>query len=123
MGEKWRIRNENKELKKEIEKWEREWLIVVRLKPQQGVETQIDRLADEFQKKESSEEIHELERDGDQNSGGSGVMSPDDEYMDHLPIPQVQGGRWEGQEERPPKKKKTKMRKIKISRIWIGFKW
>ena len=45
-------------------------LIIGRSKSQQEIGTQVDRLADDFRKKESSGEIRELGRDGDQNSGG-----------------------------------------------------
>ena len=41
-----------------------EGLIVGRSKSQQEIDAQIGRLADEFRKKESSDGIQELERDG-----------------------------------------------------------
>ena len=74
-------------------------LAIDRSEYQQEIETQIDRLSDEFQKKKqkkkqkrkkkrgSSEEIHEVERDGGQNSCGLGEMAPVGGY----PIPQVVG--------------------------------
>ena len=49
-------------------------MIIGRSRSQQEVDTQIDRLADEFQKTESSDGIHELERDGDRNPEGLGEV-------------------------------------------------
>ena len=51
-------------LKEAIGKGEFEGLVVDRSKSQQEIDTQFARSAYEFQKKESSDEIHELERDG-----------------------------------------------------------
>ena len=82
-----KIRN----LKKEIEKWEFEGLVVDLSKSQQGIDTQIDRLAGEFRKNESPDGIHELERDCGRNSGGLGGILPGDEYRGHHPIPHVAG--------------------------------
>ena len=59
-----------RKLKREIEKGEFGGLIIDRSQAQQDVDTQIDRRGGEFEKKESSAEIHELERDGSRNSGG-----------------------------------------------------
>ena len=91
-------------------------MIVDWSKSQQEIDTQIDRLADEFRKNESSDEIHELERDGGRNSGGSGEMMPGGEYMDHRPIPQVYGQDEQGKRNDPKEKKQKKKIKSKISR-------
>ena len=91
-----------RQLKKEIEKGEFKGLIIDRSKSQQEVETQIDRLSDEFQKKNKNKkkkkqknarpgEIRELERDVGRNSGGLGEMFQDDEYLDRRPIPKCAG--------------------------------
>ena len=82
---------EIRKLKKEIEKGEFGGLIIDRAKSQQEIDTQIDRLADGFRTKESSDGIHELGRDGSHNSGGLGAIQPEGEYLDHHPIPQVVG--------------------------------
>ena len=76
---------------KEIEKWEFGELIIGRSDSQQGIDTQIDRLAGEFRKNESPDGIHELERDCGRNSGGLGGILPGDEYRGHHPIPHVAG--------------------------------
>ena len=67
-------------------------MIVGRSKSQQEIDAQIGRLADEFQKGESSVGIHELERDADRNYEGLGVIWPGDEYLDRRPIPKASGG-------------------------------
>ena len=79
-------------------------MIIDRSKSQQDIGTQIDRLGGEFQKKERSGEIHELERYRDQNSGGMGEMLPVGEYLGHRPIPQVAGGGEKEKEERLKRK-------------------
>ena len=58
-----------KKLKKEIRKGKFEGLIIDRSKSQQEIDIQIVQLGEVFQKTECSEEIPELERDGDQYSG------------------------------------------------------
>ena len=89
-------------LKKEIEKVEFEGLIIDRSKSQQVINTRTDQLDEEFQKEESSEEIPELESDGDQYSEGLGDVLPGNEKLGR-PIPKT-FERWEtGKEERPKK--------------------
>ena len=85
------LAGEIRKFKKEIAIGEFKGFVVDRSKSQQEIETQIDRLADEFRKKASSDEIHEKERDGDQNYGGLGEIAPDDEYMGRRHIPKVAG--------------------------------
>ena len=46
--------------------------IIDRAKPQQEIDTQIDRMDDGLQKNESPEESHELEREEYRNTGGGG---------------------------------------------------
>ena len=65
-------------------------MIIGRSKSQQEIDTQIDRLADEFQKTESADGSHELERDGDRNPAGLGEVFPEEEKMGR-PIPKVFG--------------------------------
>ena len=65
-----RVRKENKETEERNWKGEFVWLVICRAISQQEIDTQLGQLAGEFQKKESAGEIQELERDGDQNSGG-----------------------------------------------------
>ena len=62
---------QNTKIEERNRKREFKGLVVGRSKSLQEIGTQIDRLADEFQKgkKGSSEEIHDLDRDGDRNSG------------------------------------------------------
>ena len=43
-------------------------MLIDRPKSQQEIDAKIDRLDDESQKNESSDEIHKLERDGGKNS-------------------------------------------------------
>ena len=45
-------------------------MTIGRSKSHQEMDTQMDRLADEFRKNESADETHELERDVGQNSEG-----------------------------------------------------
>ena len=52
--------------------------IIGRAKSQQEMDTQIDRMADEFRKNESSEEIHELEREGYRDDEELGEMSQEE---------------------------------------------
>ena len=59
-------------LKKGIGKGEFKGLVVGRSESRQEIETRIDRLDNEFRKKESSGEIHELERDGGSKFRGIG---------------------------------------------------
>ena len=55
---------EIRKLKKEIEEGGFNGLIMGRSKSQQEIDTRIDRLGDEFRKREISGRIHELEREG-----------------------------------------------------------
>ena len=68
-------------------------LIIGRSQSQQEIDAQIDRLADEFRKKESPAGTHELERDGAKktNSAGLGEIWQEGEHLDHLSTPQVAG--------------------------------
>ena len=94
-----------KKSKKEIEKGEFEGLIIDRPKSQQEIDTQIDQLDGGFQKTECSEEMPELEGDGDRYSEGLGDVLPGNENMDH-PIPQMFEWGGEEKEERPKKKRR-----------------
>ena len=71
-----------KKLQKEIEKGEFEGLIIGRSKSQQEIDTQIDQLAEEFQKTECSGGIPELESDGGQYSEGFGDVFPVSEKLE-----------------------------------------
>ena len=79
-------------------------LVVGRSKSHHGMDTQIYRMVGGFRKNESSDGIHELVRDGAQNSGGLGDASPVDEYLDR-PIPKVTA-RGERRKRNDPNKKK-----------------
>ena len=59
-------------MKNDLGKSEYTDFIIDRAKSQQWVDTQIDRIGDEFQKNESAEERHELEREEYRNTGGWG---------------------------------------------------
>ena len=61
--------------KKEAEKGEYKEFIIDRSQPRPEIDTQIDRIADEFRKNENSEESYELESDEYQNSGGRGDIT------------------------------------------------
>ena len=87
-------------LKKEIEKVEFEGLIIDRSKSQQVINTRTDQLDEEFQKEESSEEIPELESDGDQYSEGLGDVLPGNEKLDP-PHSKMLGWCEKEKEERP----------------------
>ena len=52
--------------------------VMGRAKSQQAIDTQIDRLAGELQKNESSEEIHELESEGYRDADESESMSQEE---------------------------------------------
>ena len=65
-----------KRTKTDLEKSEFKDFIIDRTKSQQEIDTQIDRLADEFQKDESSEESHELAREEYQDAEDLGGMLP-----------------------------------------------
>ena len=67
-------------------------MIIGGSKSQQEIDTQIDRLGDEFLKQESSDGIHELERGGMSKFRDYGGIWTGGEYMDHHPIPKVVGG-------------------------------
>ena len=47
-----------------------------RSRSQPGIDMHVDRIADDLQKNGNSEESHELERAGHQNSGSWGDMPP-----------------------------------------------
>ena len=79
-------------------------MIVGQSKSQQEIDTQIDRVADEFRKGGSSEEIHELGRDGDRNSGGLGDIRRGGWISGSSPRSASSGGGCEGKEERPKRK-------------------
>ena len=64
------------------------------------MDTQIDRIADEFPKNERSEESHELEREEYQNTGGREEILPVGGNNDYRPIPSLGGDR-AVREERP----------------------
>ena len=98
-----------RKLKSESGKRELIGLIIGRSKSQQGIDTGIDRLGDGFRKKEISDEIHELERDGDQNYGGLRGIWPEGGNLDHRPIPQVAGGDGKEIERHKRKKRKSKI--------------
>ena len=76
-------------------------MIVGRSEFQQEIVTEVDRLGDEFQKQESSGGVHELERDGGQNSEGLREIWQGGEYLDRHPIPKVAGGDEKEKEARP----------------------
>ena len=82
-------------------------MIIDRPKYQQGGDTQIDQLAEEFQKTECSEETTELERHGGQYSEEMGDVFQGNEKMDR-PIPKMY--EWDGGEgeERPERKEEKK---------------
>ena len=82
-------------------------MIIDRSKSQQEIDTQVDRLADDFQKTVSPEGIHELEGWGNINDDGSGEVFQGGEKQDRH-IPQVRGRGGAEKEERPKKGKKRK---------------
>ena len=67
---------ENRQIKERCGKSEYKEFIIDIAKSQQYIDTQIGRISDEFQKNESSEESHELEREEYRNTGGWGGISP-----------------------------------------------
>ena len=80
-----------RKLKNAIERGDLKGFTIDRSKSQQEIDTQVDRLAGEFQVKESFEEIHELERDGGGNYGGLREMLPVDQYLDRPPFRKLRG--------------------------------
>ena len=66
-------------------------MVIDRSKSQQEIGTRIGRLSDEPRKNESSEDSHELEREGYRNYGELEEMLQGDEYLDRRPIPKVAG--------------------------------
>ena len=74
------------------------------------IDSQIDILADEFQKVGNSKEIPE----GAQFSDGEGVVLPDDGKMGH---PHSKMSEWDGQEkeERPKRKRREKQNPWKLN--------
>ena len=80
-------------------------MIIDRSGYQKEIDTQIDQSDGRFQKTECSEEIHELESDGDQYSEGLGDVLPGNEKMDR-PIPQM--CEWSGEEKEERHKKKRR---------------
>ena len=67
---------------------------------QQDIDTQIDRVADEFQKDESSEASHELEREEYRNTGDGKKYCLVVEIAIAAPF-RVRAKLWGGKEERP----------------------
>ena len=106
---------QNKESGEEIEKGGSDGLIVDLSISRQEIDAQIDRLDDEFQKKESSGGVHELERDGCQNSAGLREIWPGGEYMDRHPIQKVAGGDEKAKEGRPNRKRREKKKPWKLN--------
>ena len=94
---------QNKEIEDRNRKGKFEGLIIGRSKSQQEIDTQIDQLAEEFQRAEISEEIQELEREGYQYSERLGDFRQGGK-MDH-PIPQMSDRGEKEKEERPKKKR------------------
>ena len=99
-----------KKLKKAIEKGEFKGSIIDRAKSQHEIDTQIDQLDGEFQKTTRSEEISELERDGDQYSEGFGgdLLQVNEKLV--LPVPQAP--EWETKEKMKAPKRKGWQKKI-----------
>ena len=87
-------------MNKEVEEAEYKEFIIGRSKSHQEIDTQIDRIADEFQKNENSEESYDLQGEGYRNYGGWGVILPHGGNSDHRPIPRLVGD-VEDKEERP----------------------
>ena len=78
-----------------------------RSKSQQEIDTRIDRSAAEIQKRESSDGIHELRREGVcRNTDRLGGIWPGGEYPDHHAIPKVAGEDEKDKEARPKEKKR-----------------
>ena len=95
--------------KKEVEKEEYKGFIIDRSRYRPEIDTQIGRIAGEFQKNENAEESHELEREGYQNSGTWGATLLGVRiWIAPPPIPHGLGGDGKYEEERPPKKRKDR---------------
>ena len=65
---------ENRQIKERCGKSEYKEFIIDIAKSQQYIDTQIGRISDEFQKNESSEESHELEREEYRDTAESGEL-------------------------------------------------
>ena len=85
--------------------------IVDRLKSQHEIDTQIDKLDEEFQPAECSDEIPELESEGGQYSDGLGEMLPVSEKLDRPHSKMLEWGEKE-KEERPKKKRREEEEQI-----------
>ena len=108
-----------KKLKKEIETWKFEGLIIDRSKSQQAIDNQIDQLAEESQKAEFHGGISELAREGGQYSEGLGGMMPGSGNLDrpHSRMMERDGVEKEG---RPKRKRRERAKPLEVELDLVG---